>query len=103
MTYFFIIYIIASKIGITCIQEGTIPYYFIHSTLRKIKDTSNPRVSSNTSYYLALFLLPRERRGNMKKFVESLIFNAVGTILLLSLTIGFCSLIGIVGTILGIY
>lgn len=101
MTYFFIIYIIASEIDITCIQEGTIPYYFIHSTLRKIKDTS--RVSSNTSYYLALFLLPRERRGNMKKFVESLIFNAVGTILLLSLTIGFCSLIGIVGTILGIY
>lgn len=101
MTYFFIIYIIASEIDITCIQEGTVPYYFIHSTLRKIKDTS--RVSSNTSYYLALFLLPRERRGNMKKFVESLIFNAVGTILLLSLTIGFCSLIGIVGTILGIY
>ena len=101
MTYFFIIYIIASEIDITCIQEGTIPYYFIHTTLRKIKDTS--RVSSNTSYYLALFLLPRERRGNMKKFVESLIFNAVGTILLLSLTIGFCSLIGIVGTILGIY
>lgn len=101
MTYFFIIYIIASEIDITCIQEGTIPYYFIHSTLRKIKDTS--RVSSNTSYYLALFLLPRERRGNMKKFLESLIFNAVGTILLLSLTIGFCSLIGIVGTILRIY
>lgn len=39
----------------------------------------------------------------MKRVLENILINLVGGIFLTALTLGFFSLLGIIGTILGIY